>query len=98
MVRKMVGIVVFDFFGWFSLYSQSSKSISRNALKPPPCVMFPSQQKHFLFQSKKLAWHTTKKIGESPLISLILQTPTFLKLTHRHLLLLCLLTQRSLFK
>ena len=36
MVRKMVGIVVFDFFAG-PLYLQSSKSISRNALKPP-CV------------------------------------------------------------
>ena len=95
MVRKMVGIVVFDFFAG-SLYLQSSKSISRNALKPP-CVCSQVSTSDIFFQSKKLAWHTTKKFGESPLISLIFQTPTFLKLTHRHLL-LCLLTQRSLFK
>lgn len=100
MVRKMVGIVVFDFLAG-SLFTRKVLNPYQEmhlSGKPPPCVMFPSQQKHFLFQSKKLAWHTTKKIGESPLISLILQTPTFLKLTHRHLLLLCLLTQRSLFK
>ena len=96
MVRKMVGIVVFDFLTGSLFTCKVLNPYQEMHLSHHVSVPKSAHHRHF-FQSKKLAWHTTKKFGESPLISLIFQTPTFLKLTHRHLL-LCLLTQRSLFK
>ena len=66
MVRKMVGIVVFDFLAG-SLFTRK--------------VLNPYQEMHlshhhvscsqvsksiFFFQSKKLAWHTTKKSVKAP--------------------------------